>query len=1229
MNRKTVKKLSIVVLILYAFALMGGLAYVGFHSPSVRHAVEREPGSVSYVLVNEDLGAYFNDQHYLLGNYFIYLTNHDVENHWQVASRSVAEAGLRSGTFDAIIFLPQNFSERLLSLQSLNPLQAQITYQIRAGQSELVNFSVNQQVGEILAEFNRRIIQMYFSSILGNLFEAQQNVVQMVSGQKEHHQDLQSSVHAPMGELPDSFDGIIGDTNTLAQQSDRWQQQQEQFATNVQTMLLNSSEHMLSTAEGIQSFQELQHNISLANMENAQAAINMQAETDHAIYGAFFEGLSATAQGELQRFLSISSQGHMVGLLAQFMEQARIFGANQSHQMLALERQILALEEQAEELLVLKQEVAQTFFGDPESDPETKTDEGVREAIRELITPSDVWEVMFPEVFIDSIAQSIGQLAVDDLRAILEVLFLADLIDENEFARYNRQLDMVVRYANEEGIEWNGNNSFRLLEPAQDRPTFEDFVQTVTFTFPSPGSYVITLAPAPGTGTSLTILNMDTMVDSIENSLNNQLSEDYRVVVSALGNSIFVNISAETNTPLRSMTCTPRGVLPQGILLPGSVAFPLTVIPSLHVVFLGEPAEEIVIEEPVAPPIETPVVPEPPPETPQEPISPPNNQEQLQPENQPTPPTTPTQPTPPTIAEPSQNDTPNVLEAEESEADEAEENMWMVEDGAVSVTVPTVIRWNFTEAEQQEAFSKAPFEWRVNHQGQNLVQNSGELRVFQNIYREFNEALREDLSTLLSQVQTLERAAGRIVTFFGEPTLEGQSLEGFLALIDETYSIRSQAHPDSLYLLYENLPIDRQTEFIIDSLEVLFAEQGIILFEMIQAQYEQIRETIGVPEEEGSLRGILANLPLANDMLAEANNLVEWHGEAMRAVDVAANAWQETSVIMLFGAEAGGSVPGGGMSILFDTTTGTRLAENFRSVADNAGNLAANTRNDAAAIGGLEDQFVALTNRTETIRRNASDVLAGLDDSIYVAAQQIADNIEYAYNFSAVMQNARVGGRDNAEVFQFLSQPIDAQGSFDEVVIRSAFPYFMTLIGAILGIAVGFAIRDIDRKRQVKEEDKLLTPTRVWYNTPTVVKTIGISILVALGFSVVTRGLAGDGQVWLWIIFVCLLTLGSILLVTFLMRQFPKLSLYLIGLIFGVYLLLTPMLGINIEPNTAMSRLFILSPLQNVENHYTALIYGDTINWITYVILGALIGCGIMLNLIVTGKREEEQEKAS
>ena len=71
------------------------------------------------------------------------------------------------------------------------------------------------------------------------------------------------------------------------------------------------------------------------------------------------------------------------------------------------------------------------------------------------------------------------------------------------------------------------------------------------------------------------------------------------------------------------------------------------------------------------------------------------------------------------------------------------------------------------------------------------------------------------------------------------------------------------------------------------------------------------------------------------------------------------------------------------------------------------------------------------------------------------------------------------------------------------------------------------------------------------------------------------------------------------------------------------------MLGINIEPNTAMSRLFILSPLQNVENHYTALIYGDTINWITYVILGALIGCGIMLNLIVTGKREEEQEKAS
>ena len=396
---------------------------------------------------------------------------------------------------------------------------------------------------------------------------------------------------------------------------------------------------------------------------------------------------------------------------------------------------------------------------------------------------------------------------------------------------------------------------------------------------------------------------------------------------------------------------------------------------------------------------------------------------------------------------------------------------------------------------------------------------------------------------------------------------------------------------------------------------------------MVQAQYQQIREAIGAPEVEGSLHGILANLPLTNYLLVEANSLVQWHGEAMRAVYVASNAWQETSVFLLSGMEAG-SVPGGTMAILFDTNTGTRLAENFRSVAENTSTLAVNTRNDAAAIDGLEDQFAALTDRTETVRQNASNVLSGLDDSIYVAARQIADNMEYADNFGAVMQNARVGGRDNVEVFQFLSQPIHTQGSFDEVVTRSAFPYFMTLIGAILGIAVGFAIRDIDRKRQVKEEDKLLTPTRIWYNTPTVVKTISISILVALGFSIATRGLAGDGQVWLWMLFVCLLTLGSILLVTFLVRQFPKLSLYLLGLILGVYLLLTPMLGINIEPNTAMNALFTLSPLQNVENHYTALIYGYAIHWITYVILGALIGSGIVLNLIVKSKKEEEQEKA-
>ena len=69
-----------------------------------------QPERISYVLVNEDLGATFDEREYNLGVEFVNLVNQDPIHHWHTASRSVATAGLRTGVYDVKIILPQNFS---------------------------------------------------------------------------------------------------------------------------------------------------------------------------------------------------------------------------------------------------------------------------------------------------------------------------------------------------------------------------------------------------------------------------------------------------------------------------------------------------------------------------------------------------------------------------------------------------------------------------------------------------------------------------------------------------------------------------------------------------------------------------------------------------------------------------------------------------------------------------------------------------------------------------------------------------------------------------------------------------------------------------------------------------------------------------------------------------------------------------------------------------------------
>lgn len=139
MEGKIKKGIPFALAIGATFLLLLFFIHLGFKDENVTRSSKDQTTKMQYALVNEDKGASFEGKRYALGSDFVTLINKDTANRWETTTRNIATSGVENGQFDAQIIIPQDFSEKLLSLQAVSPEQASVEYQVRDGQNELTN----------------------------------------------------------------------------------------------------------------------------------------------------------------------------------------------------------------------------------------------------------------------------------------------------------------------------------------------------------------------------------------------------------------------------------------------------------------------------------------------------------------------------------------------------------------------------------------------------------------------------------------------------------------------------------------------------------------------------------------------------------------------------------------------------------------------------------------------------------------------------------------------------------------------------------------------------------------------------------------------------------------------------------------------------------------------------------------------------------------------------------
>ena len=169
---------------------------------------------VKIALVNEDTGVIYNGDDLRIGDILVNSLGQETSYKLETVSRAIAESGLEKGNYNVMIVLPSNFSRETLSLESDSPTQAIFQYKVKSD-SQAITKQGEQVVSEIKNLFNKNIIGIYFSSIIGNLQTAQTQVATSVGREKTVINKYQSNLITPLTDHSTQFKGLSGISDNL------------------------------------------------------------------------------------------------------------------------------------------------------------------------------------------------------------------------------------------------------------------------------------------------------------------------------------------------------------------------------------------------------------------------------------------------------------------------------------------------------------------------------------------------------------------------------------------------------------------------------------------------------------------------------------------------------------------------------------------------------------------------------------------------------------------------------------------------------------------------------------------------------------------------------------------------------------------------------------------------------------------------------------------------------
>ncbi|GIO23680.1 type VII secretion protein EsaA [Oceanobacillus sp. J11TS1] len=1180
---KKLNKRILLFLILMLF-LASGLSYLGFNQVSTKKTEkgkEEQVMAMNIALVNEDDGATFNGNELSFGETFIKSMDKDESHDWYVVSRGVAESGLENNTYDMMIIIPNDFSVKALSMDSESPEQVSLNYKINASGNQRIQSEAEKTASEILNDVNRRIIDVYFASIISNLQNAQDNIGSIVERQAAHTSTYNNSINDPLSSYTDRFSAVQDNTE--------------------------------ASIESFSSLEEI--------LDTFDDSLNSHAETNRSYLSAMEDYI---ALKDTNNHLSRDFLGQLNDFSSQLSNE------DISQQLVELEAANEAINNQLQQ----EKEDRQTAGTD------AVMIQSQLENTSEQITNLDMYLQEKLDLDMNSRVKNrlsgIFEAALDGEEGNLSILFDAadnqaqqsiqnqinklPYLNMNEIRSLGLSEQTVTELENVKKVTDKYNKEFG-YEPkyANDKKTLPQLVQEIktdlanngvvvkdTVNIPEeieePGSIFKLKIPEAFKESGLTLTLNNKEVDYEYNGGNiilppldaGELTVQFNLKLRDAGSEIdvFQPVGWSWEVDLADI----KDIDESESAMTASVLEPAQpVVTRLSTKKTEEDGEQKESDSDASENDEH----EHQPETPDGSIN--EKEEDTNDSNIPDSDNDVEKEEPEEGNGEKEGEDPDSDGTEGEEPDESEED---TEGDEGNEDEDSDDEGNENNEEEENDEVEEPETIHItNHKIQHQIESS--------LTSDSTESL---INAASDTVGDYQRMIALYENYFGidigsSGPVGNQSLKE-LATDDSLYTLFNEPNvADVLENYMVNLVTDRITAEVREPIERLQDQIQTYnqLVNEVDENADQLAEDINRTTEEAEV--------MNNDLEETLDKLAAWREESIGLIDeqehVQSNRGEEQSVFMTMGND-------------------------LQSIFSETESLASQAATNLNAADSVYQTFDAIDEQARDIQESGVTLVEQAETLSVDMTETLLEDQNFADNFAGVLANSRVGDRQNEDLYEFLSNPVEtkndgvigSRGSSGEDNDNKAFlPYYLVLICFIVALFTAYVISTNNQKRAEGDQfaqDKSI----VGKNLPLMGLTAGIGVVEGLVIGLTSGYLlqVSGGRLFLWIGMITLIMLAMLLVATYLLRQLKMIGMFILLAVLSLYLFLTDMLAISMNQIETV-RMF--SPLQHVETMFANVVNGTANGVISIIVLIGITLIGVAANLFVLHQnvREETEDE--